>query len=185
MTPCRILIACVGNIFLGDDAFGVEVAHRLQSVNMPEGVRVVDFGIRGLDLTYALMDSYETVILVDAVPRGGMPGTLYVLELPRGEVATPREGMLVEGHNLDPARVLQLVSTLGAPAARLILVGCEPCPVDDSEDFGAEMSQPVRAAVDSAVPLIVSLVARLLRGEELEASTATTIIERKAEPCCD
>ena len=81
MTQPHILIACVGNIFLGDDAFGVEVAQRLMRGGLPDSVRVVDFGIRGLDLTYALLDGYETVILVDATPRGGPPGTLYVLEL--------------------------------------------------------------------------------------------------------
>ena len=82
--PARILIAGIGNIFLGDDAFGVEVARRLVRRRLPDGVRVVDFGIRGLDLTYALLDGYEAVILVDAAPRGGPPGTLYVLEPPAG-----------------------------------------------------------------------------------------------------
>src|SRR5947209_2868396 len=86
MSGARILIAGIGNIFLGDDAFGVEVAQRLGQRSLPEQVRVIDFGIRGMDLTYALLDDYETVILVDAVPRGGQPGTLYVLE---PEVAEP------------------------------------------------------------------------------------------------
>jgi hydrogenase maturation protease len=85
MSLPRVLVACIGNIFLGDDAFGVEVAQRLAGRGLPEGVRVVDFGIRGLDLTFALLDDYEAVILVDATPRGGDPGTLYVLELDGGE----------------------------------------------------------------------------------------------------
>ena len=76
----RVLVAGIGNIFLGDDAFGSEVARRLVGEHWPEDVRVVDFGIRGLDLTFALIDGYETVILVDAVPRGGEPGTVYTLE---------------------------------------------------------------------------------------------------------
>src|ERR1700758_4827464 len=84
----RILVAGVGNIFLGDDAFGVEVVQRLARRALPDGVRVVDFGIRGLDLVYALLDGYETVVLVDAAPRGGSPGTLYVLE-PEPEADLP------------------------------------------------------------------------------------------------
>src|SRR5947209_6163179 len=81
MTQPRLLVAGVGNIFLGDDAFGVEVVQRLLRRPQPDGVRVVDFGIRGLDLSYALLDGYEAVILVDAAPRGAPAGTLHVLEL--------------------------------------------------------------------------------------------------------
>ena len=182
----RILVAGIGNIFLGDDAFGPEVARRLASLGLPDGARVVDFGIRGLDLTYALLDGYEAVVLVDATPRGGAPGTLYVLELPACE---PGEGegepALVEGHNLDPAKVLRLASALGARVGRLLLVGCEPAPIDELEDFGAELSAMARAAVDEAVPLIEALVARLLRGEEIEAGGDGTILGKEAEPCRD
>lgn len=180
MTPCRILIACIGNIFLGDDAFGIEVAGRLAQIRWPEGVRVRDFGIRGLDLTYALLDGYESVILVDAAPRGGRPGTLYMLELPLDDPARADDDILVEAHNLDPARVLRLASTLGGSVGRLILVGCEPGPIDESADFGLEMSPAVRAAVDEAVALIESLVARLLRGEQIEASGVSTILGKEA-----
>lgn len=162
----RILVAGIGNIFLGDDAFGVEVARRLATLGLPDGVRVVDFGIRGLDLTYALLDGYETVILVDATPRGGEPGTLYVLELAMGDAAE-EGGVLVDVHGLDPAKVLRQAASLGARVDRLILVGCEPTPLGESEDFGAEMSAAALAAVGEAVPLIVSLVGRLLRGEEI------------------
>src|SRR4051794_33940377 len=102
MMPPRVLVAGIGNIFLGDDAFGVEVAQHLARREWPDGVRVVDFGIRGLDLTYALLDGYEVVILVDALPRGGQPGTLYVLEPDRAALEPGEGGPMVEGHGLDP-----------------------------------------------------------------------------------
>src|SRR5947209_7988878 len=179
MTRPRVLVAGVGNIFLGDDAFGPEVARRLAACGLPEGARVVDFGIRGLDLSYALLDRYEAVVLVDAAPRGGAPGTLYVLELALDDPAEGGDGVLVEAHHLDPARVLRLAACLGAWVGRLFLVGCEPSPIDESEDFGAELSAAARAAVDEAVPLIVSLVGRLLRGEEVAAGGVGTILEKE------
>jgi hydrogenase maturation protease len=158
----RVLVACVGNIFLGDDAFGVEVARRLAQRPLPEGAQVVDFGIRGLDLAYALLEGYEAVIIVDAVPRGGQPGTLYVLEdLTPAEDA--EEVSLLETHNMDPARVLRLVAALGGQVQRLVLVGCEPEPFDAEGDISTEMSAPVRAAVDEAVLVVESLIERLLR----------------------
>jgi len=172
--PPRILIAGIGNIFLGDDAFGVEVARRLGALPLPHEVRVVDFGIRGLDLAYALLDDYEAVVLVDACPRGEPPGTLSVLELPTGEPADPGANPMVEGHNLDPARVLQLAASLGAGVGRMILVGCEPKPIDESADFGFELSPQARAAVDEAVPLVHSLVLRLLHGAEIATSDVKT-----------
>jgi hydrogenase maturation protease len=160
----RILIACVGNIFLGDDAFGVEVARRLLRRRLPDGVRVVDFGIRGLDLTYALLDGCETVILVDAAPRGGQPGTLYVLEVDGTAPADDADGgVLVEGHSLDPAKVLRLVAAMGGQVRRLLVVGCEPAPPNE-EDMSLGLSAPVAAAVDEAIALIESLVTKLLAG---------------------
>jgi hydrogenase maturation protease len=159
----RILVAGIGNIFLGDDAFGVEVAQRLARRPLPQGVRVVDFGIRGLDLAYALLDGYEAVVLVDATPRGGLPGTLYVLEPEVGPDPAPADvAPLVEPHNLSPARVLQLVAALGGHVRHLVVVGCEPMLPAGEEDFATEMSAPVRAAVDRAVVLVESLVTRLL-----------------------
>jgi hydrogenase maturation protease len=171
MKPPRILIACVGNIFLGDDAFGVEVAQRLARRPLPEEVRVVDFGIRGLDLAYALLDGYEAVLLVDAAPRGGPPGTLYVLEpVERGE-AGPRDGnALVQTHGMDPVKVLRLAAAMDGRAQRLLLVGCEPTSPGKAEDMQMGMSEPVRAAVDEAVGLVESLAARLLRGEAVEVA---------------
>jgi hydrogenase maturation protease len=166
MSRPRILVAGVGNIFLGDDAFGVEVAQRLLRRALPDEVRVVDFGIRGIDLTYALLDGYETVILVDAAPRDGPPGTLYVLEPARGEAGA---AVPVEMHDLDPAKVMRLAAALGSPAGRVLLVGCEPVPPGEAEEMAMGLSEPVRAAVEEAVPLVEALVGRLLRGEAVEA----------------
>ncbi len=161
----RVLVAGVGNIFLGDDAFGVEVAQRLARRRLPDGVRVVDFGIRGLDLVYALLDDYEAVILVDAAPRGGPPGTLYVLEPEPGGVPGPDgAGLVAEPHSLHPANVLRLVAALGGQVRRLLVVGCEPAAPGDVEEMSAGLSAPVRVAVDEAVPLVESLVSKLLQG---------------------
>jgi hydrogenase maturation protease len=163
MNPPRILVAGVGNVFLGDDAFGVEVVQRLARRDLPEGVRVVDFGIRGVDLTYALLDGYEAVVLVDAAPRGEPPGTLFVLEIPREEGAGVP---VLEPHGMDPVKVLRLAAALGGRIGRLLLVGCEPGPLDE-QDVAVGLSGPVRAAVDEAVALVEALVGRLLSGEAL------------------
>jgi hydrogenase maturation protease len=127
----HILIAGIGNIFFGDDAFGVEVARQLSQRPLPEGVSVVDFGIRGLDLTYALLDDYSVVILVDAVQRGGQPGTLYVIEPTLDRTTDAMSGFLVEAHAMDPVRVFRLASILGGQVERLLIVGCEPATTGD------------------------------------------------------
>jgi len=166
MSHARILIAGVGNIFLGDDAFGVEVAQRMLRRTPRDGVRVVDFGIRGLDLAYALLDDYEAVILVDAAPRGEAPGTLYVIE--PDTVVTPESGptdLTIDTHGMDPVKVLRLVAALGGRVRRLLVVGCEPTPSGDAEEIETGMSAPVRAAAEEAVTLIESLLADILRDE--------------------
>jgi hydrogenase maturation protease len=157
MSPRRVLVAGVGNIFLGDDGFGVEVVRRLAGRELPEGVEVVDFGIRGMDLAYALHDDYEVVILVDATPRGEEPGTVYLLE-PEieedGEVA-------LDAHGMDPVKVIKLSRALGAKPTRTLVVGCEPQVVVSGEDYDdilMELSEPVHAAVEEAVKLVGSLV---------------------------
>jgi hydrogenase maturation protease len=172
MTAHRILIAGIGNIFLGDDAFGVEVARRLLERELPSDVRMADFGIRGLDLAYALLDGYETVVMVDAVPRGGRAGTLYLIEPDTSEPRDAEDAGLVEGHSLNPEKVLRLASAMGGWSGRLLLVGCEPAPRDDANESwdGFALSDPVRTAVDQAVGLIEELIPRLLRGEEIGAS---------------
>jgi hydrogenase maturation protease len=159
----RILIAGIGNIFKGDDAFGVEVAQRLARRALPPEVKVIDFGIRGIDLTYALLDGYDIAILVDAAQRGEPPGTVSIVvpDTPSAETAAP-EAAFIEPHNLDPAKVLALVATLGDGCRRVLLVACEPLELGDEETGAMGLSPPVAAAVDEAVAAIERLVGDLL-----------------------
>ncbi|WP_425247779.1 hydrogenase maturation protease [Streptomyces sp. NEAU-NA10] len=176
----RLLVAGVGNIFLADDAFGPEVIRALDSRPLPPGARVKDFGIRGLDLAYELLDGYRTAILVDAAPRGHRPGTLSLIEpdLPEATAAAPPEA-----HGMDPARVLALAAHLGdGPLPRVLLLACEPQvrPTGD-EDVVAGLSAPVREAVDRAVTALHTMVPALLADP-----TATPPLgrpEESAEPC--
>jgi hydrogenase maturation protease len=174
MKPPRVLVAGIGNIFLGDDAFGVEVVARLLGRRPPEEARVVDFGIRGLDLAYALLDEYEAVVLIDATPRGGPPGSLYVLELDPNSATVPEgRGVAMQAHGLDPVQVLRLAGSMGATFGRLLLVGCEPSPNEGPDDMRDGLSEPVASAVDQAVEIVESLVGRLLRGEGVKDRVLT------------
>jgi hydrogenase maturation protease len=155
------LIAGIGNIFFGDDAFGVEVAQRLAQHPFPATVRVVDFGIRGLDLTYALLDPYEAVILVDAAPRGGSVGTVYVLEPQLDQPSEPAAA--VELHSMDLVKVLRMARDLGSTIEHILIVGCEPGPMAADDEFQVQLSTPVEAAVDEAIAVIYSLVNQILR----------------------
>jgi hydrogenase maturation protease len=174
-TP-TILIAGIGNIFLGDDAFGVEVSQRLANKKLPRGVRAIDFGIRGFDLAYALLDGTDVTILVDACPRGEKPGTLYViepdldsLESPDAESAPP-----VDGHVMNPVNVLRLAKTLGGPLKKILLVGCEP------ESLGGDegrmgLSDTVTSSIDEAVRMVESLVDKILAGQSPAEETADNL----------
>src|SRR5438105_2697318 len=155
----RLLIAGIGNVFLGDDAFGVHVVRRLAGPALPDSVCVRDYGIRGLDLAFALSAGYEGAVLVDATSRGSPPGTLYVIE-PCVDDA-PAE-YLVETHNMDPVTVLRLAQAMGARLPWLRLVGCEPATVDE----GMELSRIVEARIDGAVELIEGLVSEFFAGVE-------------------
>jgi hydrogenase maturation protease len=153
----RILVAGVGNVFLGDDGFGVEVVRRLAGRGLPDGVEVVDFGIRGMDLAYALQGDYEAVVFVDATPRGEEPGTVYLIE---PEIEEDGE-VVLDTHGMDPAKVIKLARALGARPTRTLVVGCEPQVLVSGEDYDdmlMELSEPVRAAVEEAVKLVESLV---------------------------
>lgn len=157
MNGTRILVAGIGNIFCGDDAFGCEVIRRLAQRSWPEGVRVEDFGIRGLDLAYEILDGWDHVVLVDAAPRGGAPGTLYALELDQ-PVPGGTES-LIETHGMNPLKVLALVQSLGGSLPSLRLVGCEPLTCGSEEDPVMGLSAPVQGALDEAVRLIEACVA--------------------------
>lgn len=157
-----ILVAGIGNVFMGDDGFGVEVVARLRQRGVPEGAKVVDFGIRGIDLTYALMDGYDAAIMVNAMQHGQQPGTVSVIEPERDE-ATEDESF--SPHDLDPAKVLRLARLLGAECPRLLLLACEPLTFG-GEDGLMGLSPPVAAAIDPAIAAIETLVRGLLEDRD-------------------
>jgi hydrogenase maturation protease len=162
----RVLVAGIGNVFLGDDGWGVALADRLARRELPAGVEVVDYGIRGLDLAYAMADGgYDAVVLLDAAPRGEAPGTLYVIEpeVDATEVA-------IDTHGMDPVKVLAMVNGIGAEPPRTLVVGCEPANRlgADSDQFVAELSEPVRAMLPEAERLVESLLGELVTTNETE-----------------
>jgi hydrogenase maturation protease len=149
-----VLVAGIGNIFNRDDAFGVSVASKLARSPLPDNVRVVDFGIRGFDLMLALMDGYDLTILVDAVSRGGAPGTLYTIEPDLDAIAGDREsGTYDNAHGLDPLKVLAAAQRTGARLGRVVVVGCEPAVLED-ETGRIGLTEQVEAAVDPAIEMI-------------------------------
>ncbi|MFJ6617942.1 hydrogenase maturation protease [Kitasatospora sp. NPDC091335] len=156
MTRRTVLVAGVGNVFLGDDGFGVETVRRLSAHPLPAGVEVVDVGVRGVDLAYRLLDGHHTAVLVDATCRGGAPGTVYLIE-PAAE--RPSEVPVLDGHRMGPDAVLALLATLaagtgGEPPARVLVVGCEPASLEE----GIGLSEPVAAAVEEAVRVVLRVV---------------------------
>ena len=161
MTPAKILIAGIGNIFMGDDAFGCEVAQRLALRTWPNGVQVVDFGIRGLDLAYALLDEHDAVILIDALPRGGKPGRIYTIEPDLSQIGQGPP-VAMDAHVLDPLKVLGTVKALGGELKRLVLVGCEPADLGSFEEGKMGLSEPVAGAVNEAMNTVVRLVSKFL-----------------------
>jgi hydrogenase maturation protease len=167
--PPWLLVAGIGNVFLGDDGFGVAVADRLARGDVPPGVHVEDYGIRGMDLAYALAD-FEAVVLVDAVPRGEPPGTLYVIE-PEVDTELPAGP---DAHGMDPMQVVALARALGGELPRMLVVGCEPAVrmTGAEEEVVADLSEPVRAAVDGAVSLVESLIEDLRRERNEERTTS-------------
>jgi hydrogenase maturation protease len=148
-----VLVAGIGNIFFGDDGFGVEVARRLARMELPEDVTVADYGISGMHLAYDLANGYQTAILIDAAPRGGAPGTVYLIE------PDPRPGSasaaFFDAHGMQPDVVLGVLDMLGAQDKQVLIVGCEPA----SAAPGMELSAPVAKAVDEAVRVVLGLLA--------------------------
>lgn len=149
----RVLIAGVGNLFLGDDGFGPETARRLAAEPLPPEVRVVDYGIRGMHLAYDLLEGYDGLVLLDALPRHGAPGDVVVLEVRPEDLGTGE----FDAHGMAPTAVLANLGALGGRLPPTYVVGCEPADLDE----GIGLSPPVAAAVDRAV----ATVRRLLDNE--------------------
>jgi hydrogenase maturation protease len=163
--PRRVLVAGIGIFFLAEAGFGVEVAGRLAREPVPAGVQVADFGIRGMDLVYALQENPDVVVFLDAAPRGQRPGTLSVLE------PGPGDGeVALDTHGMDPVKVLGLARAMGARPGRVLVVACEPQTriTGEEDEVVMELSEPVRAATDAAVRLVRELL------DELTAEGART-----------
>jgi len=153
----KILVAGIGNIFLGDDGFGVEVVRQLALRTFPESVRIRDFGIRGYDLAYALLEGYDLTILVDACPRGGKPGTVYLIDPDRNGAFTTSEPFGLDAHTMNPVGVIRLAQSMGRVSDRILLVACEP------DTLGGEQGQmglsfSVSNAVGEAVNMVQNLI---------------------------
>ena len=164
----RVLVAGIGNVFMADDGFGVAVAQRLAQRPLPAGVDVVDFGIRGMDLVFALGESYDAAVFVDAVPHGEPPGTVFLLEPDLEGAGGP---VALDAHGMDPVKVLALARQLGPVPERILVVGCEPLVsmTGDEEELVGDLSEPVRAALDPAVEMVESVLAELV-GSDVEGS---------------
>jgi hydrogenase maturation protease len=153
----HLLIAGVGNIFHGDDAFGSVVARQLLQVPFPPEVSVVDFGIRGHDLAFALQDGYQDAILIDIAQRGKAPGTLSVIEADVDALEGATNDACINTHGMHPLRLLRLLSAQGAKLPRIWLLTCEPATVSPDES-DISLSDAVADAVPEAVALVESLV---------------------------
>jgi hydrogenase maturation protease len=148
-----VLVAGIGNIFLSDDGFGVEVAQRLAHRTLPEGARAADFGIRGIHLAYEL-EGYDALVLIDAVPMGRAPGTLALIEPDQVPLPTDGEGPVIDAHTMSPGVVLGMLATFQADIERIVILGCEPATVAE----GMGLSAPVAEAVDVAVELLDQVI---------------------------
>jgi hydrogenase maturation protease len=154
-----VLIAGIGNAWLKDDGFGGEVIKSLTERDLPDDVVVLDFGTGGLDLAYEVMRGYDALILVDVSRQGGEPGTLYLMEPERDEVAAGIEdGEIIDPHSMDPQTVLRFVKTVGGWPGKVVVIACEPMAV---EEMGLGLSDSVRASVDRAAELALKTVADL------------------------
>jgi hydrogenase maturation protease len=162
----RTLVAGVGNIFMSDDAFGVEVVRRLADHPVPDEVTVTDFGIRGIHLAYELLEGYDRLILIDAISRGGPPGTLYVL---RPDEITSN-GKVMDAHSMDPMAVFAYLASIGGEPVPTLIVGCEPASLED--DMG--LSEPVERALDEAVALVLGMVSTAGSSASFDATASAS-----------
>lgn len=167
--PRRVLVAGIGNVFLGDDGFGVAVANHLTAMPRPRGIEVRDYGIRGMDLAYGLGAGYDAAILIDAVPRGGAPGTIYLIE---PDEPGP-EPLPLDSHQMNPLAVLRLARQLGTLPPRILIVGCEPEPFSqvEGDEMSMELTATLSEAVGPAAEMVLEVAGRLLAGKEIGQST--------------
>jgi hydrogenase maturation protease len=155
----QILVAGVGNAWLQDDAFGGEVARRLEAGDVPEGVTVMDFGTGGLDLAYELIRGYDALLLLDASRQGGEPGTLYVMEPAREDFAGElKDGENIDPHDMNPQTVLRFVNAVGGWPGKVIVIACEP---GETDEPGFGLTPPVAAAVESAAAFVLQTIGEL------------------------
>jgi hydrogenase maturation protease len=160
----KVLVAGIGNIFLGDDGFGVEVARRMLQREMPPGVCVTDFGIRGFDVACSLIEPWDLIVMADASARGGQPGTVYVVEIDPNSLDI--EAQVMNAHGLHPASAIQLARALGKITARLVLVACEPADLGGTEGR-MDLSPPVEGAVESAIRTIEQIAGEFIQSANL------------------
>jgi hydrogenase maturation protease len=159
--PRQILVAGIGNAFLGDDGFGGQVAQRLEKRDLPEGVLVLDFGTGGLDLAYEVMRGYDALVLVDISRQGEPPGTIYVMEPDPADVdGGIEDGAVIDPHGMDPQTVLRFVKAVGGWPGKVVIVACEPSSVGEV-NWG--LSKPVEDAVERAVGVVIEQVQELGR----------------------
>jgi hydrogenase maturation protease len=164
----QILIAGVGNAWMQDDGFGSEVARRLEQRELPSGATVMDFGSGGLDLAYEIMRGYHALVLVDVSRQGGEPGQLYLLEPDPADYARPIEdGEMISPHGMDPQTVLRFVSAVGGFSGKVVVVACEPGPI---EDLAVGLSGEVEAAVERAIEVVLDQLAALQSDAAYERS---------------
>jgi hydrogenase maturation protease len=150
----RILVAGIGNIFLGDDGFGSEVVRHVEVPQADQGVRVTDYGIRGMHLAYDLLEGWDTLVLVDAVPNQGNPGTLHVFQADHDSEAGTTG---LDAHSMDPGAVFASLRALGGDPPYTVIVGCEAGSVDE----GMGLTEPVAMAVPRAARAVTEIVAAL------------------------
>jgi hydrogenase maturation protease len=154
----QILVAGIGNAWMGDDGFGGHVAKSLEGRELPDGVTVFDFGTGGLDLAYEVMRGYDALVLVDVSRQGGEPGTLYVIDPDPAEITAIEDGEVVSPHGMDPKTVLRFVKTVGGWPGKVVIVACEPAGVDE---MGFELSAEVAGAVEHATELVIETIESL------------------------
>lgn len=169
----RMLVAGVGNIFLSDDGFGVEVVRQLAGRPHPDSVEIADYGIRGVHLAYRLLDGYDVLVLIDAAPRGHAPGTVTLVEVDQDRLAGTGSAIasgaspLVDAHGMDPATVLAHLTALGGGVASVLIVACEPEIIEE----GIGLSPTVQAAVPDAIA-VVEQVMQQNNGSPKEVTTS-------------